>query len=152
MDTEWIISGAICTDKRGNKYNIVTKARDIQTGETIVVYTQEFGDEETLCCPIDAFNVSFSAVSDENPTKEPVKEAPITGEQRMMMFFDADSFQEKSRILKEMHILGELTDGIIDNFAATIDAVIEEGSIEERFDQLRICVDTRARFEGSRLR
>ena len=58
----------------------------------------------------------------------------------------------KVNILKDLHIFGELTNSIIDNLAATLDVVIEEGDIETRDDQLRLCVETRARFENSRLR
>lgn len=153
MNTDWIKNGARCADKRGKKYTIITCARDVQIGDTIVVYVQDFGEKDTLCCPIDAFIVSFVPCSSSDeiiPLATRVR--PKNGQERMMQFFDTDDFQEKVNILKDLHIFGELTNSIIDNLAATLDVVIEEGDIETRYDQLRLCVETRARFENSRLR
>lgn len=70
----------------------------------------------------------------------------------MMDFFDVSSFQEKDKILSEMKLRTDLTDAIIDNMAAAIDVVIDEGPVDSRFSQLRTCVSTRARFEDTRLR
>ncbi len=70
----------------------------------------------------------------------------------MMRFFDADDFDEKYSILKAMKTMEGLTDNIIDNMAATLDYVIDDGDIDDRFAQLMKCVDTRRRFESGRLR
>ena len=69
-----------------------------------------------------------------------------------MRFFDADDFDEKYSILKAMKTMEGLTDNIIDNMAATLDYVIDDGDIDDRFAQLMKCVDTRRRFESGRLR
>lgn len=145
--------GSRFADKRGNTYKIETCAKDVQTGETIVVYSQEWGELQTLCCPMDAFRVSMTPVEEAGdlaPAGDTKK--PSTGEERMLAFLDEDEFDKKSAILKEMYVRGELTDFIIDNLAAALDVVIEEGDLQSRYDQLRFCVDTRARFETSRLR
>ena len=70
----------------------------------------------------------------------------------MLAFLDERDFEKKDEILAEMAIRPDLNDGLIDNLAAALDVVIDEGSVDRRFSQLRVCVRTRARFENSRLR
>lgn len=153
MDIEWISNGASCIDKRGKVYSIITTAKDVQTSEMMVVYSQTFGEMMTLCCPLDAFSISFSPAKSEEKTAENItNNKPKNGHERMMEFLDTDDFEKKSKLLRELHALGELNDAIIDNLAATLDVVIEDGDLYERYDQLRICVETRARYETVRLR
>lgn len=68
----------------------------------------------------------------------------------LMKFLSADTYDEKSSLLKDME--GEMTDRLINNLAAALDVVIPEGPIAERYRQLRICVDTKKRYETGRLR
>lgn len=152
MEIDWIVSGVDCVDKRGNPYYVVAIAKDVQTGDFIVVFNQNFGAKETLCCLLDAFKVSFSPMENgkEAPTETQIKTPDSTN--RMMMFFDSDNTDDKIRILNEMHIMGELNDTIIDNMAATLDVVINEGVYENRFDELKRCLETKARYESLRLR
>lgn len=152
METNWVVSGVDVVDKRGNPYYVVVIARDVQTGEMMVVYNQNFGQKDTLCCPIDAFKMSFKPMSEgELPEPEPVNICDGTTD-RMMRFFDSDDYDEKLRILNQMNIMGELTDTIIGNMAATLDIVIKEGPLEKRYDELKLCIGTRARYESMRLR
>lgn len=147
------LKGKRYEDRRGKTYAVITVARDVQTAENIVVYRQEWGDEEVLCCPMDAFNMSMKPVSESDPSvSDSVIRRPKNGEERMLAFLDTDDFIEKQVLLKEIFIRGEMTNSIIDNLAAALDVVIDEGDIQTRFDQLKICVDTRARFETTRLR
>ena len=89
---------------------------------------------------------------------EPAAPAPqTTGEEdltqvdpRLLAFLDTDDFEEKYKILCSME--RDITNHLIDQFAVTLDVVIPEGDVEERFAQLKTCVRTRSRFETSRLR
>lgn len=150
-----ILSGQIWIDRRNNSYTVVTIAKDIQTEDVIVVYKQNFGQEMVLCCPKDAFMVSMKlqeeTISDlDNEKPEP--KVPKDATSMMLEFLDTNVFDEKVRILKELYIRNELTNTIIDNMAASMDFVIEEGDLNSRYDQLRVCVETRARYESNRLR
>lgn len=151
---EWINADSLCVDKRGKTYRIITGARDVQTQDMMVVYVPEEQRGEVLCCPLDAFKVSFKPVEDAdvNPGQQDSQKAPATAQDRMMEFFDTRDFTDKVKILKEMYINGDITNGVIDNIAATIDSVIPDGDLDERFHQLMICVETRARFEAGRFR
>lgn len=81
----------------------------------------------------------------ESPTREP--ERP---EEKMMRFFDAETMEEKYKILCSMEDC--ITDHMINNMAVTLDVVIEEGEVEQRFEELKQCVRTFQRYENTRLR
>ena len=76
----------------------------------------------------------------------------MTAEDYMMNFLDEDDFAEKYEILENMEGTEGITDIIIDNMASSLDFVIKEGSIESRFEELKQCVRTRAKYETLRLR
>ena len=88
--------------------------------------------------------------------QQPVAQEPKTPENsvydHMIAFLDTDDFDKKFEILSEMDTLGELSNHVIDNLAAALDVVIPDGTIDNRIDQLRTCVRTRARYESLRLR
>lgn len=152
MEIDWIVSGVDCVDKRGNPYYVVAIARDVQSGDYIVVFNQNFGAKETLCCLLDAFKVSFSPMGNVVSTRVEESVKSLDASDRMMLFFDTDETEDKIKILNEMHVLGELNNTIIDNMAATLDVVINEGTDESRFDELKRCLETKARYESLRLR
>ncbi len=68
----------------------------------------------------------------------------------LLKFLDEDDFDKKYDIVGEM--ASTITDGMIDNLAASLDVVIPEGSLEERYAQLKYCVRTRQRFQTNRFR
>lgn len=80
----------------------------------------------------------------------PIRQQPI--EELIITFLDERDFKEKDKILSEIATRPELNNGLIDNLAAAIDVVIDEGPLEKRFASLRTCVQTRARYENTRLR
>ena len=181
---------------RGNVYQIVTMAKDSETGEAMVVYQALYGDFDTYVRPLSMFveeldtgkypeatqvhrfeplagmaqqvmpvppapqvdTWGVQTVAPAQPqTAAPVQSQPQAPVQEtivdwMMKFFDTDDFDQKYSILKAMRNMEGLTDNIIDNMAATLDFVIDDGDVDDRFGQLMKCVDTRRRFETSRLR
>jgi hypothetical protein len=68
----------------------------------------------------------------------------------LLRFLDTDDMAEKYKILDEMR--SDVTDIMIDNMAASLDVVIPDGDLDERFEHLRYAVRTRSRFENDRLR
>ena len=69
----------------------------------------------------------------------------------MMRFLDTDDFDEKYDILCSLG-RDEINDRLIDNLAVTLDVVIPDGPIDKRFDELKVCVRTRKKYESLRLR
>ncbi len=82
----------------------------------------------------------------------PIRHQEQTIQDLMLDFLDERDFEKKEKILSELGAHKDLSDGIIDNLAAALDYVIDEGPLDVRFAQLRTCVRTRARFENTRLR
>ncbi|MBE5915558.1 MAG: hypothetical protein E7273_01790 [Pseudobutyrivibrio ruminis] len=69
----------------------------------------------------------------------------------LLEFLDTDSFEEKYKILVATPIM-DFDDLLIDNMASSIDVVIDDGDIESRVQDLKVCVRTRAKFETTRFR
>lgn len=68
----------------------------------------------------------------------------------LMAFLDADTYEEKQDILYRMQ--PDLDDYLIDAMAVSLDVVIPEGDIDERYRQLRSCLIAKQRYEISRFR
>ncbi len=65
-----------------------------------------------------------------------------------LAFLDADSFSEKMRILSDME--EELDDHLINQMAASIDVIVDDGRLDDRIAELRKCIRARAHFEIGR--
>lgn len=85
-------------------------------------------------------------------TVEAVSSQPVSDDatEKMMAFFDAEDFEERYNILVSMR--DSITDMQINNLAVSLDVVIPEGDIEDRYEQLKMCLRTRQKYESSRLR
>ena len=70
----------------------------------------------------------------------------------MMQFFDAEKLEEKLDVIQKMEVREEIDDHVIDNFAASMDVVIEDGEIHKRTDDLKNCLRMRMKYETARFR
>jgi hypothetical protein len=70
----------------------------------------------------------------------------------MMEFFDAEKLEDKLDILQKMEVREEINDHVIDNFAASMDVVIDDGDIRKRTEDLKNCLRTRMKYETARFR
>ena len=65
-------------------------------------------------------------------------------------FLDAKLYKEKIDILNKYK--DKLTDKLITSFAVSLDVVVDEGSLDKRFESLQSCVEQMAKFETTGLR
>lgn len=68
----------------------------------------------------------------------------------LMAFLDADTYAEKLEILYRMQM--DLNDYLIDTMAVSLDVVIPEGDIDERYRNLKGCLQAKQKYEISRFR
>lgn len=81
---------------------------------------------------------------------ESVDSEEESADKRLIEFLDADTFEEKRRVL--INIKDGITDRLIDDMAVAIDVTVDEGDIDTRFMSLLNCINTRAKYEVNRLR
>ncbi len=65
-----------------------------------------------------------------------------------LQFLEADDFNEKYDIVCKMEEI--IDDHLVNQMAASIDVIIEDGELEDRILSLKRCISTKARFEGVR--
>lgn len=80
---------------------------------------------------------------------EAAEEKPAQFE-ALMAFLDADTYEEKLDILYRMQL--DLNDYLIDTMAVSIDVVIPDGDIDERYRQLKGCLQAKQKYEINRFR
>lgn len=66
----------------------------------------------------------------------------------ILEFLDAETVTERRNILTALH--HRITDEMINTLAVVMDVVIEDGDIEERYQQLRTCLTTIEKYEIER--
>lgn len=82
----------------------------------------------------------------EETTQEDMECADI--DPLILEFLDAETVLEKKNILAALH--HRITNDMINTLAVAMDVVIEEGEVEDRYRQLKTCLDTIDRYEIER--
>ncbi|MCM1252938.1 MAG: DUF1653 domain-containing protein [Clostridium sp.] len=68
----------------------------------------------------------------------------------VLQFLDADSYERRLEILSMLH--SRIDHDMINTMAVAVDVEIKEGDIEDRYEELKNCLLTFAKYECSRLR
>lgn len=68
----------------------------------------------------------------------------------LLRFLEADTYSDKLELLHLMH--ATVTDAMIDTMAMSLDFEIQDGDIEQRYQELLNCLLTKERFECARMR
>ncbi len=93
--------------------------------------------------------VEKTTETDENPNLEAGEELQGVNP-HFLAFLDADSYSKKYDIVTDMEEV--LDDHLINQMAASIDEIIEDGRLSDRIMQLEACLRTKARYELNRAR
>lgn len=163
---------------KGNIYKVITLATHSETGERMVVYQALYGDFQVYCRPLDMFvsevdhekypdimqKFRFERVDDlisldtsvndretvlpETVNEEKTDEEINAADPLILEFLDAGSVAERRNILTALH--HKITDDMINILATVMDVVIEDGELEDRYRQLKTCLETKERYEIER--
>ncbi len=174
--------GEMYTDQEGKLYQILCVADLFETREKMVVYQALYGAFENLVRPIGIFmrkmepRQSIQDIPRQQPeaerkqpnidTEKPQREygsfsyGKETAEYQqseeeqanpaLLAFLDADTMGEKYKVIKSLQ--HSITDRLIDDFAVTLDLVIPDGRLDDRYQQLLSSVRTMQKFETTRFR
>lgn len=165
---------------KNKMYQIVTLATHSETGERLVIYQALYGDYGIYARPLEMFvsevdHVKYPEVKQkyrfelvqqaleikndivmtekqEIAEEEQVQQSELDGDvnPKLLAFLDADDMEEKYQILVSMR--DEMNHQLINNMAVTLDVVIPDGDIQERYEQLKNCIRTKQRYETERFR
>lgn len=145
------VAGETYRHFKNKNYKIIAIAKHSESGEELVIYQALYGEGMICARPLDMF---VSEVDHEKYPEvkqkyrfEKIGDAQKTPEEKMMAFFDADSLEEKYKILLTMG--DDVTNTMIDNMAVVLDVVISDGEISKRFDDLKHAIQTKQRYEQS---
>ena len=147
-------------------YQILHIGVDADSMERVVIYQAMYGDniiyvrrESEFISSVDydkypeaTERFRFTLIEKKQPVQEELQSQEIGAIAVMMQYFDTDDYDEKYKLLKVLETESDLNNQIIDNIAAASDLVIDDGDLMNRFDELKRCIRTRARFETKRLR
>ena len=170
-------TGEIYRHFKGKLYQIVAIATHSETREELVIYQALYGAYKVYARPLAMFvsevdHEKYPAAEqkyrcekvklqeeapEQQKTEAAVTEAApdaVESEEQanpfLLRFLDADTYEEKYKILNEME--NDITDRLINDFSVVLDVVIPEGDLTGRYIQLKQCVATMCRYETTRLR
>lgn len=102
---------------------------------------------------VQAFRESFGLSREPEEIFEETPEeasAPEEAPKLLMEFLEADSYTEKLDFLEDNK--RHLTDKLLDSMALALDLAQNEGSFEQKFQELRRCLRTLEKYECARFR
>lgn len=147
--------GGIYRHFKGNLYEVKAIAIHSETEEKMVVYQALYGEGDTYVRPYESFiskvdREKYPDADQEYRFEEQKGDAEAQVDPMVMSFLETDDFEEKFTVLTGMH--HKITKDQIAIMAMSLDLTIEDGETEDMYRQLKTCVDTRRRFETTRLR
>lgn len=141
---------------KGNEYKIIALAEHSETGETLVIYQAMYGEGKIYARPIDMFLGKVDKEKYPEATQEQRFELVSEEDEAFDMdplvlsFLEAETYEERLNILEGLH--HRITDDMINVMAMATDIEIKPQDVEERYTELKNCLQKLQRFEGSRLR
>ena len=139
--------GEIYRHFKGNLYEIVIIARESETLEEKVVYKSV----ETDSAYVRSLSMFMEPVNrDKYPNVEQTYRFELVETDIVMEYLDLDTVEEKIRYL--LRVKEDFTGEFLQIVAQSLDFTENEGSIEERYEDILKYLRTLAKFECARLR
>ena len=139
---------------KGNLYRILTLALDSETGEEMVVYKALYGEGTVYVRSLSMFMSKVDKDKYPDATQELRFELQEEEENNyidplVMEFLETENMKEKCNILTALH--HRITDDMITTMAISMDVVIEEGDLQDRYRQLMTCLTMMDKYESGRI-
>lgn len=125
------------------KYPEVTQKLRFERIQEIIPYELE----EEIPAPADKSGEKKAAADEEKITEANAEEVL---DPAVLAFLDAESYKQKLELLDGLR--HRITNEMLTTMALACDIEVKEGSPEERFAELRSCLQTLEKYECSRLR
>ncbi|WP_162300639.1 DUF1653 domain-containing protein [Anaerosacchariphilus polymeriproducens] len=190
MKSEQIRPGVLCRHFKGKLYQIIGKAKDTETSESVVVYQALYGKYQLFVRPVSSFvskvdrkkypkckqEDRFELVERKNlrvetddkekgkiETESKILEMNIAEEiqyekqeenqderinPHLLAFLEAETYEEKLAVLTAAR--ADMDDKLLNGMAISLDVVIPEGEIRDRFIGFKNCLETFRKYEGNR--
>lgn len=151
-----VIIGQLYKHFKGNLYKVLNIATHSETGEKLVIYQATHDESKVYARPYDMF---ISKVDkDKYPDVEAEYRFTLFEEKQgmagidpdVLRFLDASSASDRIIILQS--IKEKVNQDMLTTMAYSMDIVLKDGTVEERYDELINCLYLKERFEGARLR
>jgi hypothetical protein len=162
---------------KGNKYQILTLATDSEDGRVCVVYQAMYDDFKVYVRDLEMFmsetdvekypecsqkyrfeKVTAESVQEkkesaiDNPVSKENVRAEVEAETKLdpavLEYLEADTVDARLNILASMH--HRITDEMINTLAVVSDVEINEGPVEQRYQELKNCLLMKQKFEKKR--
>lgn len=162
---------------KGNQYQILALAKDSEDGRDLVVYQAMYGDYQVYVRDLTQFMSTVDRAKYPDSSQEyrfekqntaqgktesgaagnarETEKETVDGEEAYLdpavaAFLDADSYDQKLDILAGLH--NRITEDMLSIIAVATDIELNEGSLEERYNELKNCLLTMEKFECDRIR
>ena len=100
-------------------------------------------DAETKAAAPEAFTEAANSRQEE-------AEEPEGVDPRLLAILDADTYNEKYKLLASMQ--GEMTDRLINDLAVALDIAVDDGPVDRRYEKLKSALAMLCKYEVNRLR
>lgn len=117
-----------------------------------VVFRESLPKEDHIFVKIDKTeHKEIQPVKEVPPLQVHKEEEPEEAQANpwLLKFLDAETFDEKYEVLSQMY--RDIDNKLIDDIAVCMDIVIPDGGLQERYMQLKQCIRTRQKYEGTRI-
>ncbi len=161
---------------KGNKYQILTLATDSEDGRACVVYQAMYGDFKVYVRDLEMFmsetdkekypecsqKYRFEKVTAESAPEAEIPENRVETQKTVateveaepeldpvvLEYLEAETVDARINILASLH--HRITDEMINTLAVVTDVEINEGPIEQRYQELKNCLLMKQKFEKKR--
>ncbi len=167
-----VAQGQIYRHFKEKLYQITAVAEHSETGEKLVVYQALYGDFKYYVRPYEMFvsevdhkkypevtqKYRFELIKPEgcgNTEDKPEETAAAVEEETavnpyLLQFLELETYEEKLELFRDL--AKKMDDHLLDSIAASLDIVVKDGPLPQKYQEVLNCLETMEHFECNRFR